>query len=97
MSSNSPINAISKVPRGLIASTDVSKAYVSGSIELTHFDARANSMTNIANKVNEAMGLSSGTDGIQKNYNLAEDYNNGGMSRFFTYNAPGNVTFFSIA
>ena len=60
-------------------------------------DKQAASMANIAGNVNEAMGLAIGTDKIYKNYDMVEDYANGGNSRFFTYNNPGKVSWMSIA
>lgn len=77
-------------------SKDVSSMYMTSQIQIQHFDARANGMANIALKVNDAMGESKGMDGIIKNYDIVNDYNQGGNSRFFGYNAPQNVSFFSI-
>ena len=59
-------------------------------------DAQTATMASIAGNVNEAMGLSIGTDKIYKNYDLLEDYGNEGNSRFFVYNNPGKVTWMSI-
>ena len=60
-------------------------------------DQQAASMANIASNVNDALGLSIGTDKIYKNYDMGTDYLNGGNSRFFSYNSPGQVSWMTIA
>ena len=42
-------------------------------------------------------GWEKGMDGIIKNYDIIQDYNQGGMSRFFGYNAPQEVSYYNIA
>lgn len=76
---------------------DITNTYAKGGIKIENYDARTSGMANVANMVNDSMGLSFGTDGIQKNYDIVQDYGEGGMSRFFGYNSPGQVSFFSIA
>lgn len=93
-SQNQAIGAVGSIK--YTDSKDVSSMYMTGQIHIQNFDARANGMANIALKVNDAMGVSKGMDGIIKNYDLVDDYNKGGNSRFFSYNAPQNVSFFSI-
>lgn len=88
------ISAISRVR--YTDSSDVSSAYMTNQISIQHYDTRTFGMANVAMKVNDAMGVSKGMDGIIKNYDIVSDYNQGGMSRFFGYNSPQNVSFFSI-
>ncbi len=75
---------------------DVSSAYNTSKISMPNYDNRTFGMANVAMKVNDALGVSKGMDGIIKNYDIVQDYNKGGMSRFFGYNTPQNVSFFSI-
>ncbi len=75
---------------------DVSARYRIGQIEMPNYDNRVFGMANVAMKVNDAMGNSKGMDGIIKNFDIHEDYNNGGFCRFHGYNAPGSVSYYSI-
>ena len=59
-------------------------------------DRETMTMASIAGNVNDAMGLSQGMDRNYKSFNVEEDYANGGNCRFFSYNAPGNVSWMSI-
>jgi len=88
------IGAISKVR--YTDAGDVSSTYMTSAIPMPNYDARTFGMANVAMKVNDAMGGSKGMDGIIKNYDIIDDYNKGGMSRFFGYNSPSNVSFYSI-
>jgi len=94
MAPEDSISAISRVR--YTDSGDVSSAYKTGQISMPNFDTRTFGMANVAMKVNDAMGNSKGMDGIIKNYDIIEDYNKGGMSRFFGYNAPQQISFYSI-
>ena len=77
--------------------SDISRTYQTSQISMPNFDNRTFNMANVAMKVNDAMGESKGMDGIIKNYDIIQDYNQGGMSRFFGYNAPQEVSYYNIA
>lgn len=94
MTQEEGIQAISRVR--YTDPSDVSARYRTGQIEMPNYDNRTFGMANVAMKVNDAMGNSKGMDGIIKNYDIIEDYNKGGQSRYFSYNAPTDVSFYSI-
>ncbi len=94
MAQDDAIGAISRVK--YTDPGDVSSTYMTGQIAMPNYDNRTFGIANVAMKVNDAMGVSKGMDGITKNYDIVGDYNKGGMSRFFGYNAPQNVSFYSL-
>lgn len=82
--------------RRYIDSIDVADTYMTWHMLIKGFNKTTARMADIAMQVNDAMFCTQGTDGIVKNYDIVEDYNNGGNSRFFDYNKLGDVSYYSI-